>query len=599
MDALLDPLGQPFVLRAWLELALLAVPAGILGTLVVLRRLAFATHAFAVGAFPGVVVAAGIGVSAFLGGVVAALLLAGALAALGRRRDLDAAAATGILLAGALALGSLLVSDVYDAGAEVDTLLLGSLFGVGDADLVRAGVVLVLVAAALAVQGRGWLLLAFDADNARALGVRRGPHDLVLLALLALTVVAAVDAVGALLAASLLVIPAAAARLLTRRALPAMAVASGLALAAATGGILLSYHLDAPPGATVVLVAAGLFALAAVARRLAEPRRARRTLALAGAAVLLPLVLAACGGGDEAATATPAPPGAAGGQLQVVATTSIVADWARTVGGDRVHVTQILKPNVDPHDFEPGADAAKAVAEADVVLASGAGLDEWADDLVASGGGDARLVELAPEDELREPALQEQGQVHAAEHRPGDGDVDPHFWHDPTLASAAVGTLGQALAAADPADADAFRANAASYQAELARLDAELQEKTYASVPPADRKLVTDHDALGYLARHFGFAVVGAAIPSTSTAADASAGEIARLIDEIRAEHVAAVFSEASVDPAVVESIATETGATIHDDLYGDTLGPADSDAGTYVGMMRHNARVIADGLDG
>ena len=201
MDALLDPLGQPFVLRAWLELALLAIPAGILGTLVVLRRLAFATHAFAVGAFPGVVVAAGIGVSAFLGGVVAALLLAGALAALGRRRDLDAAAATGMLLAGALALGSLLVSDVYDAGAEVDTLLLGSLFGVGDADLVRAAVVLVLVAAALAVQGRGWLLLAFDAENARALGVRRGPHDLVLLALLALTVVAAVDAVGVLLAA--------------------------------------------------------------------------------------------------------------------------------------------------------------------------------------------------------------------------------------------------------------------------------------------------------------------------------------------------------------------------------------------------------------
>ena len=598
MDALLDPLGQPFVLRAWLELALLAIPAGILGTLVVLRRLAFATHAFAVGAFPGVVVAAGIGVSAFLGGVVAALLLAGALAALGRRRDLDAAAATGILLAGALALGSLLVSDVYDAGAEVDTLLLGSLFGVGDADLVRAAAVLVLVVAALAVQGRGWLLLAFDAENARALGVRRGPHDLVLLGLLALTVVAAVDAVGVLLAASLLVIPAAAARLLTRRALPAMAVASGLALAAATGGILLSYHLDAPPGATVVLVAAGLFALAVVARRVAEPRRARRTLALAGAAALLALVLAGCGGGDEAATATPAPPGAAGGQLQVVATTSIVADWARTVGGDRVHVTQILQPNVDPHDFEPGADAAKAVAEADVVLASGAGLDEWADALVASGGGDARLVELAPEDELHAPALQEQGQVHAEEHRPDDGDVDPHFWHDPTLASVAVGTLGQALAAADPADADAFRANAAAYQAELARLDAELQE-TYARVPPADRKLVTDHDALGYLARHFGFAVVGAAIPSTSTAADASAGEIARLIDEIRAEHVAAVFSEASVDPAVVESIATETGATIHDDLYGDTLGPADSDAGTYVAMMRHNARVIADGLDG
>src|SRR4029079_16164234 len=111
-----------------------------------------------------------------------------------------------------------LVSDVFDAGAEVDTLLLGSLFGVGVADLARAAVVLVLVLAALAVQGRGWLLLAFAGENARALGVRRGPHDLVLLALLALTVVAAVDAVGALLAASLLVIPAAAPRRPPRRA---------------------------------------------------------------------------------------------------------------------------------------------------------------------------------------------------------------------------------------------------------------------------------------------------------------------------------------------------------------------------------------------
>ena len=598
MDALLDPLGQPFVVRAWLELALLAVPAGVLGTLVVLRRLAFATHAFAVGAFPGVVVAAGIGISAFLGGVVAALLLAAALAALGRRRDLDTAAATGILLAGALALGSLLVSDVFDAGAEVDTLLLGSLFGVGDADLVRAAAVLALVVAALAVQGRGWLLLAFDGENARALGVRRGPHDLVLLTLLALTVVAAVDAVGALLAASLLVIPAAAARLLTRRALAAMAVASGLALAAATGGILLSYHLDAPPGATVVLVAAGLFALAAVARRLAEPRRARRTLALAGAVLLVPLALAGCGGGDEEAATANASTPPADGALRVVATTSIVADWARSVGGERVHVTQILRPNVDPHDFEPGADAAKAVAEADVVLASGAGLDEWADDLVASGGGDAELVELAPEDALHAPALQEQEHDHADEHGHDHGDLDPHFWHDPTLAAAAVARLGEALAAADPTDASTFRAGAAAYEEELTRLDAELQ-RTFARVPPADRKLVTDHDALGYLARHFGFEVVGAAIPSTSTAADASAGEIAALIDDVRAQHVAAVFSEASVDPAVVASIASETGATIHDDLYGDTLGPADSDAGTYVAMMRHNARVIAEALDG
>ena len=163
--------------RAWLELALLAIPAGVLGTLVVLRRLAFATHAFATGAFPGVVVAAELGVSTFAGGLVAAVLLAGALALLGRRRDVDAPTATGLLLAGALALGSVLVSDVYGSSERVDTLLLGSLFGVDDADIARAAVALGLVLLALAVQGRGWLLLAFDPANARALGVPRGRHD--------------------------------------------------------------------------------------------------------------------------------------------------------------------------------------------------------------------------------------------------------------------------------------------------------------------------------------------------------------------------------------------------------------------------------------
>ena len=402
-------------------------------------------------------------------------MLAGALAALGRRRDLDTAAATGILLAGALALGSLLVSDVFDSGAEVDTLLLGSLFGVGDADLVRAAAVLALVAIALAVQGRGWLLLAFDAENARALGVRRGPHDLVLLSLLALSVVAAVDAVGALLASSLLVIPAAAARLLTRRALPAMAVASGLALAAATGGILLSYHLDAPPGATVVLVAAGLFAVAAVAHRLAEPRRARRTLAIAGAVVLVPFALAGCGGGDEdAATANPssAPPARCGSWRRRRSWPTGRGRSAATACTSR----RSCSPTSTRTTSSPAPTPPRAVADADVVLASGAGLDEWADDLVASGGGEATLVELAPEASLHAPALQEQADHdHADEPGHDHGDVDPHFWHDPTLAALAVGRLGEALAAADPDAAAAFRAGAAAYEAQLADLDEELQ----------------------------------------------------------------------------------------------------------------------------
>src|SRR5438270_365285 len=156
-------------------------------------------------------------------------------------------------------------------------------------------------------------------------------------------VVAAVDAVGVLLVSSLFVVPAAAARLLTRRLLPLAAVSSLLALLAAFIGLLVSFHTGTPPGATVAVAAAGIFLTAYTLRGLAEPRRRRRVaLALAGGAVLL---LAACGGGSGHAH---------GSQLDIAATTTQVSDWVRQIGGKDVHVTQLLKPLVDPHEFEPG-----------------------------------------------------------------------------------------------------------------------------------------------------------------------------------------------------------------------------------------------------
>jgi ABC-type Mn2+/Zn2+ transport system permease subunit len=268
MHWLTDAFTPVYMQRALLELALLAIPAGALGAFVVLRRLAFATHALGVGTFPGSVVAFGIGVSAFLGGLVAALAAAAALALLTRRRDLDAPAATGLVLAGALALGTLLVSDVYRSGVRVDTLLVGSLLGVADADLVRSAIVALLALAALFVLGRPWLVVAFDRAAAPALGFRPLPLDLALLAVLALAVVATVDAVGSLLVSSLLVVPAATARLYAIRLLPLVLLSSGIALAASVVGLWAAWQTDAPPGATVAAVAAGGFVLASAGRGL-------------------------------------------------------------------------------------------------------------------------------------------------------------------------------------------------------------------------------------------------------------------------------------------------------------------------------------------
>jgi ABC-type Zn uptake system ZnuABC Zn-binding protein ZnuA/ABC-type Mn2+/Zn2+ transport system permease subunit len=560
---LTDPFAPVYMQRALLELVLLAAPAGALGAFVVLRRLAFFTHALGVGAFPGVVVAFGIGVSAFVGGLLSALVLALLLAGLERRRDLDAAAATGLLLAGSLALGSLLVSNVFGSSAQVDTLLFGSLLGVTGADLARTAVVAAGSAFVVLALGRGFLAVAFDRENAPALGFRPGRYDVALLCLLALTIVAAVDAVGTLLVSSLLVIPAATARLFLDRLTPLVAASILLVLAESVVGLAASYHSGAPPGAAIAAVTAGGFAVAYALRALVESRGRRRVAALTGAAALI-LALAGCGGsgGDSA------------GKLEVVATTSHVADWVRQVGGSKIDVTQLLEPLVDPHDYEPGPADADAVSRAALVVASGAGLDEWIEGLVANAGGDGKLVELAP--------TSVRG--------------DPHFWHDPTLVVAAVRRLERALADADPALAGRLADSAARYVDKVDALDRELREE-FESVPAERRKLVTDHDAFGYLARRYDLTVVGAAIPSTSTAAEPSAKDTARLIDAIEREGVQTVFSEEAVDPKLIRQIAAATGARVEPGLYGDALGPPDSDAGTYLGMMRHNARLLVDGF--
>jgi ABC-type Mn2+/Zn2+ transport system permease subunit len=275
MHALIAPFEPVFMQRALLELALLAIPAGALGAFVVLRGLAFTTHALGIGAFPGAVVAYGIGVSAFGGGLVAALVLALALVLLQRRRELDAAAATGLLLAGALALGSLLVSNVFAAGPQVDTLLFGSLFGVGRDDIVRTAVVAAAALAGFVLLGRPWLVVAFDREQAPALGFRPAPFDAALFLLLAAAVVAAVDAVGSLLVSAMLVVPALAARLLARRLVPLAVLGGTLALVAGAVGLWLAYRLDAPPGATVAAVAAALFVAASAANGLRAAAAAR------------------------------------------------------------------------------------------------------------------------------------------------------------------------------------------------------------------------------------------------------------------------------------------------------------------------------------
>jgi ABC-type Mn2+/Zn2+ transport system permease subunit len=271
---LTDPLAAPFMQRALVAVLLLSIAGGLLGAWVVLRRLAFFAHAVGSATFPGLVVAGPWGIAPPLAALAAGLGFAGLLARITRRGATSSDAATGLLLAGALALGIVLASDVYQADAGVDRLLFGTLLGLSDGDLWLAGAAALAALAATAALARTWLATGFDPAGARALGIDTARGDWLLLALLAACVVAVLPAVGALLVSTLLVVPAATARLLTRSLPALLALAVGLAAAEGVTGLLLAYHLDIPPGPAIAIVGGGTFALAAIAAALSGRRRA-------------------------------------------------------------------------------------------------------------------------------------------------------------------------------------------------------------------------------------------------------------------------------------------------------------------------------------
>jgi ABC-type Mn2+/Zn2+ transport system permease subunit len=272
----LDPFRLEFVQRGALEVLLLSGVAGLLGTWIVLRGLAFLAHAVGTATFPGLVLADGLGFAAGLGALGSALLFALSLGTLGRRAGDSRDGLTALVLVGALSAGVVLASDVFGSGAGVDTLLFGSLLLLDEGDLaVAAGTTAVLALAGLVLDQR-WLATGFDAQSARDLGLRSPLPDLVLLALVAVASVAVVAAVGALLATAVLVVPAATTRLVCRRLRPWQVATTLLAAAEGVAGLWLSVQLDVPPGPAVAVLAGAVFALVAVAVSLPAARAAAR-----------------------------------------------------------------------------------------------------------------------------------------------------------------------------------------------------------------------------------------------------------------------------------------------------------------------------------
>lgn len=638
---MLEPFNLPYVQEGLIEILLLSVAAGLIGSWVVLRGLSFYSHAVGTATFPGLVLADGVGFSPALGafGMAAVFTAFSSLLARARRSTVDSV--TALTLVACMAAGVILASDLFGSGANVDTLLFGSLLAIDSGDIALAAASAAVAALAVGLLGPRWLAKGFDEGAADALGAGSRLFDLALTAVVAFTVIATLSAVGALLVATMMVVPAATVRLVTSR-LATLQLGSVLLVAAeGTFGLWLSVKTDAPPGATVAVVSGAVFALTALAKALRPARLAALALALGA----LGGFAAGCGGGDDGS-----------GPVKVAATTTQVADFVERVGGDRVEVTGILKPNTDPHEYEPRPSDVEAVAQAKLVFRSGGHLDEWADQLVEDSGSDATIVDLSAdlpvvlhggehdhdhgdeghddhagddhaeeghaeeehageddhgheahaEDEHAEAghAEDEHADEHAGEEPPADEhdhegeETDPHWWHDPVNVIAAVGEIEGALAEADPDGAGGFERNAAEYVAETKRLQRQIA-RCVDSVPPAERKIVTDHDAFGYFTNRFGIETVGTVIPALTTQAQPSAGDLAELEETIREEKVKAIFPESSVSPKLAEALARDTGVSTEYTLYGDTLGPEGSDGATWVEMMQSNADNIVRGMTG
>jgi ABC-type Zn uptake system ZnuABC Zn-binding protein ZnuA len=283
-------------------------------------------------------------------------------------------------------------------------------------------------------------------------------------------------------------------------------------------------------------------------------------------------------------------------KLNVVASTNIIFDILQNVGGESIQLEALIPRGADPHAYEPSPGDLRKLAQADLVFINGVGLEEPLYPTLSEIAGDTLIISLS--EGLPLLSFAEQASTGEETHSDDDHEhagMDPHVWLDPINVRTWVANTAAVLSVADPARADRYRQNASIFSRALDELNASIQE-TIAEIPVENRKLVTDHRALGYFAARYNFDLISTVIPAYSTAAEPSARELADLVETIASESVQAIFVGSNVNTTLAERVAADTGIQVVP-LYIGTLGPLNGPAGSYMEMMEYNVDAITTAL--
>ena len=273
------------------------------------------------------------------------------------------------------------------------------------------------------------------------------------------------------------------------------------------------------------------------------------------------------------------------GRLKVLAVETFLGDIAQNVAGDRVKVDTLIPVGLDPHSFEPTPQDVARIADSNILIVNGFGLEEWLKSVLDNAGGARLVVEATKGLSGRTP-------------HPGEpvGVTDPHFWLDPTKVVTYVENIRAGLSQVDPAGAAIYARNATAYEAKLNDLDQWVKTQV-SQIPPDKRLLVTNHESFGYYADHYGFQIVGTIIPSVSPDASPSAQQLSQLVEQIKKTGAPAIFLETGSNPQLAQQIAQETRVRVITEFYTHSITTANGPAPTYLDMIRFDTSVIVQAL--